>query len=882
MNISKRLLCFVLACALTAGIFSVYIPVSMTLDAVAQQLSATPFAEDELPEYGLSDASNVGVDKEKFETENLYTQPQADHVLNLSEYGAVADDQKDDTKAFEDAVAAAAELEGVKKIVLPAGRLDFVEGKNSIDPFFAIVIKNIDDLIIEGQETEWMLHGLFKVLNVVDCDNFFLTGISIDYARPTNSTAKVLACDVQKKEVLLQVFDNYPVDEYTEIKAYVEYDRITRNLRPNGNFKYKQNTSNDFEKVEYLGNQMLKITFATSITAAPTNTLVALSHNTRGYDAIDILRCDDLIFQNINLYNSPSMGIRGYTCNDLYFNRVNIMIKPGSDRLMTTGADGLHFIDCAGDLKITNSIIENNHDDALNVHGHYMNVKAVNAAAKQLTLNKKNYDYPPQAGDTIEVYDSLLELVAVLTVKTVEYQVDQNQHLVTVEEEIPSQVAAGMSVANATRTPRLLFENNIVRNKRNRGLLVQTRDSIIRNNTFSSIGSSSVSLLTMFINTIESLPVKNVVIENNKMVGNNVTGNAPGDISIMAYATNGAEPNEDTFENITVRNNFIANSQGAAINMRSTQKSEISDNLIYNVAINPKGDANNCSVYLSAVKDLLISGNYAKNDGVNEDYASIRLSPTVVEEDSITVEGNTNLGIGEGAVEQPPCFEVEKTNAKISVDGDLSEWAQTGTDLEIVGVSDVEQNEIVKESDDFKVNLMKMTYTEEGLYWAIDVTDDELFFAKSSPWTGDCVEIYLSSELKSLKDLSFSKDSNDSSAQLYMLPTTYSGNDIGGSFVAEARTSEEFYALRNDVSKMQFIFLVKSDGSGYTAEGFISFAAIPDIKALIDGGSEFSFVINVVDADPVKNILRVQSATVKHPVEQNKKIPAGMSKIKLV
>ena len=57
---------------------------------------------------------------------------------------------------------------------------------------------------------------------------------------------------------------------------------------------------------------------------------------------------------------------------------------------MTCTADGLHFGECFGEIIITNSIIENTHDDALNVKsGYWYSVKDVNTSDKTIVIMKK-------------------------------------------------------------------------------------------------------------------------------------------------------------------------------------------------------------------------------------------------------------------------------------------------------------------------------------------------------------------------------------------------------------------------------------------------------------------------------------------------------------
>ena len=81
------------------------------------------------------------------------------------------------------------------------------------------------------------------------------------------------------------------------------------------------------------------------------------------------------------------MGLVGLASENLTINRFNVRLKPDTDRLMTSTADGMHFGACRGTLKVTNCLIENTHDDAINVKaGHYFGVSEIDYTQKTLKL----------------------------------------------------------------------------------------------------------------------------------------------------------------------------------------------------------------------------------------------------------------------------------------------------------------------------------------------------------------------------------------------------------------------------------------------------------------------------------------------------------------
>ena len=69
-------------------------------------------------------------------------------------------------------------------------------------------------------------------------------------------------------------------------------------------------------------------------------------------------------------------------------------------------------------------------------------------------------------------------------------------------------------------TPEFVFANNIIRNKRNRGVLVQVPNAIIENNTFMNVGHGSIQAATAMDIYNEATMPQGITIKNNKFINN--------------------------------------------------------------------------------------------------------------------------------------------------------------------------------------------------------------------------------------------------------------------------------------------------------------------------------------------------------------------------
>ena len=480
----------------------------------------------------LLDPTNVGVNEDRFYTERLYGSEKLKitMVLDSSDYGVNGADYKDDTLALIKVIDIAKKYteDGIVKIKLPKGDLDFIEQVNTINSNYGIVLKNLKNIVFSGNDTTIYFHGEIKGFLVEDCSNIYFEDINIDYGVPPTSTATILEND--GKTFKVKVHDGYVVDENTRISAFLEFNKTSYTPRTKGNDIY-----GDVENVLYLGDNTLEITFKSKHSVAPKGTLVALRHYLYENDLFFVNRCKDIYFESLNIYSAMGMGLRGYSSENLYFNRFNLTLKPNTDRLMTATADAIHTIDCFGEVKITNSLFENVGDDAANIHSMYLEIKNIISPNKVYAVNPRGYNFKPSVGDVMEI-NSTYDLNLVYTSKVKSVTEKNPGFEIEFEDNLNEKVEEGMVVGNVTRSPKFEFCNNIVRNKRCRGVLVQTRDVLISNNTFANLSDAGVLLTGDANEWYEAITPSNVVIANNKFLKNNfAVGNTGGDISISVY-----------------------------------------------------------------------------------------------------------------------------------------------------------------------------------------------------------------------------------------------------------------------------------------------------------------------------------------------------------
>lgn len=843
------------------------------INDLAIKLSTDEFQSDGLQSYkknaaGLEDAAAVGVDKERFDSQRLYgSETLAPTVtLNYADYGLDGTDSLDDTLAFIAMLEAAkTHSPQLVKLVLPSGDLDFIEQVNTIDTSTSIVIRNMKNIIISGADTNFYFHGETRGVVIENSENIYFENINIDWGIPPTSTAKVISSD--GKTFVVEALPGFTFNEQTRVSAFLEFSHTAFVPRTRGNDIY-----GDVETTRYLGNNQLEIVFKSRHGAAPINTLVAVRHYLYEFDCFFINNSKNIYFESIQMYSAPGMGVRAYSTENLYFNRFSTKLKPNMARIMTVTADALHFIDCLGDLIVTNSLFEYTGDDALNEHGMYLNITEIIDANTLRAVNPRGYNFAPKVGDHIEVHTTMdLTLVQQLTVKAV---TNANPgFIIEFNETLSDDVKINDVIGNASRTPQLLFENNIVRNKRCRGVLIQTRGATIRNNTFANLSDAGILVTADANDWYESITSHDILIENNKFLKNNYgVGNTAGDIAITAFGKGYNTASVGAIKRVTIHNNFFGNGANAGIAANSVDGLTISNNLIHNTALLPKTSQMENGIYFGYSTNVALLNNIV-NLNASSTFKPLRVGPSV-NPDTITV--TNNVGFDQSDVSSKvvqALFRLDKLTPSTTLSlmgSDLQDWQSLAQNMQILGISDVELNEREFDDSTFKLNGLWVTYDDEGLYIAYDIYDNDVRYATTSSfWEGDGVEIFMSQEAESQDPLNVVRLSNDSTLQLFM-----SGNETYGNKAVALRTSAAALALADTIIMN---FTEKSNGQGYIGKAFIPFTVIPGIKQSIDSQLPFAFAINFMDVD--NDDIRVQYATVPNPVEFNKAVPYKMSKL---
>ncbi len=572
---------------------------------------------------GLSDANAVGVDKERFENEVLYPVPERSEfsaVYDVTEYN-LSSEKEDNAPDLNILLLQLKNVEGLKLLYFPQGVYKF---------HMTVTFADINDLYVVGDGAEWLMTEWTTAMEVRGCKNFHINGFEFDYAPSSTVTGTVIAADASARTVTLEIGEEFDMTDsrfnggQVRYGSYMEYvfDEDSGAYIPDKDGMLRYNSTGDMvtnltDGVYDAENNTLTITFSagSGYKKPAAGTKVSVSYTMYEYGMFMFQECENVYMESNDVYASLGMTFVTYNVKNLYMNRTNLRLREGSERLMTSTADGLHANGCYGDMIVTNSLYEASHDDAMNICSFYNKVSSYSGSSFVCGATSATTNYPIEEGDVVEIYDpNSMELIGSYTVTDVTAL--GLSYDVTVDKRIREDIT-GCLVGNTTRVPELKVDNCIFRNKRNRGILAQVRNSEITNCAFYNVLHGPVMMNASFDIFAEAIIPRDITVKNCKFFDNNTCHGLTADVSAFR---SGGTILADTVCGIVVENNYFSRSAGGAVYFCGTGDCVAQNNLAYDIARDARNDAERSMVALVTDLNADVLNNYVYMSSASEGF----------------------------------------------------------------------------------------------------------------------------------------------------------------------------------------------------------------------------------------------------------------------
>ena len=464
----------------------------------------------------------------------------AQQLIDLKDYGVRANSFQDAVPAITRALADAAKYESAV-VRFPKGRIDlwpaeaakrelFVSNATESDSLskiknVGILLENMSDITLEGEETIIMSHGKMVHLANINCRNITVKNIGFDYERPSMS-----------EFTILEVADDYAlVKVHRDSRYSVIYDKVvwygegwksgklhTIKFEPDHQTMYYfRNPAFENAIATDLGNNQIKFRGDFSNVGLAKGDVLTMRDTYR--DCLGILNhfSENLIFENIGFHYMHGLGMVSQFSKNISVKGLRAKPRPETGRIIAGFADFLHFSGCYGKISIENSLFSGSHDDPVNVHGtHLRVVDHEGDRIKVRFMHHQTWNLMAfQEGDSIGFVDNGNLLVYENAVVNKVTKLSDRELELQLDRQVPKELKEKHCVENLTKTPELVVRNNRFEHTNTRGLLVTTRKKVlIEGNTFFRTGMHAILIANDCNSWYESGAVKDVTIRNNKFI----------------------------------------------------------------------------------------------------------------------------------------------------------------------------------------------------------------------------------------------------------------------------------------------------------------------------------------------------------------------------
>ncbi len=254
-----------------------------------------------------------------------------------------------------------------KEFVITPGYYRF--GKLAIK----MALQGAKNIAILGEGVHFIQEGSDGIIHLRNCSNVTITGVTLDYENLPFIQGTVTDVNYTDNTVTFEVDEDYSA----KLKNYTSVKPQQRVLFYKGNDTTREvqfSTNSFLKEIKPLNNNKYRMSFTDLALFIMKADVVAgdkvVLPMRNGGRAVFSEGCEKLKFENVTLYTSPAMGIveEGGKGGNIYRN-VKIIRCPGTDRLMTTTADGFHSSLMEKGPTLDGCEFSYSEDDLLNIHG---------------------------------------------------------------------------------------------------------------------------------------------------------------------------------------------------------------------------------------------------------------------------------------------------------------------------------------------------------------------------------------------------------------------------------------------------------------------------------------------------------------------------------
>lgn len=580
-------------------------------------------------------------------------------VIDVTDFGADPTGTADSAVAIQKAIEAAKKVDEPVTISFPKGRYDIYPDKAAERELYisntvgadqryknkkiGILLENMKNVTVDGNGSLFMFHGKMTTFAAIDCENVTFKNYEVNFQVPTVVDITVEKVEGNTATVYVPECYNYEING-TSVKWLSDLSPYTGERYWSGTNSFNYTQVYDMEQrrtwragnplfsgvqsIEDIGNHRLKFTYGST-----PNTKAGLCYQmrptVRDHSGTFFWKCKDVKLQNLDIRFLHGFGMVGQFSENITLDDVDFEVEKSSGRTTAGYADFIQMSGCKGLIDISGCTFSNPHDDPINIHGTFLQVKE-RIADNQFKVEYRHNETAgfPQffVGDEVEfmtqgnmiaVENSVAKVTAVEG-PTGDAGASESgsgsltEIIITLDKDMPQEIQAGTHVVeNITYTPSVSIKNNVFKETPTRGILCTTRKPVvIEDNIFDGMGMAGIYISNDAQGWYESGPTRDVTIKNN------IFTRCQTDAILVEPTNPTVSTTATVHDNMKIIGNTFYLDNKKALNAKSVSNLTFKDNVIYrpepmkDVTLAVENSETNLEVGTTAV--LKVSANAAE------------------------------------------------------------------------------------------------------------------------------------------------------------------------------------------------------------------------------------------------------------------------------
>lgn len=431
------------------------------------------------------------------------------NAVYVSDFGAIADDGRDDTGAVAAAIKAAVEIPGTR-IVFNEGRYDFKKLKMGIA---AIGLSGVSDLAIDGRGAIFVGHSEGAYIGMSECENVCVRGIKIRDSKMPYAVGRVGKIDKESGSFECALFAPFAAS-WRYVKAVTSYD-MGRKIFTSETDAYQTRFRKFAKPVD---PWVLSVPLENPAKMPEAGEVVVLRYQVYAPPAIIIADSRNVRFERISIESHAGAGIFGCNSENILLDKINVI--PEGDGILSTTADGINLDNCRGKIRVSDCEFYGTGDDAVGIRQTYWvfcertgeNSARIKLGRRLTGLIK---EFAPRKGDVLRIGGKTNWLRPEFESVVVESKIGEKpgEVYITCENPLPEYAKAGMPVSNATAFPRVDIVDCKFGSNRGRGLFLLTEGAEVKGCSFTDTALPAIYMRCDFSKWMEGPAPRDIKIE---------------------------------------------------------------------------------------------------------------------------------------------------------------------------------------------------------------------------------------------------------------------------------------------------------------------------------------------------------------------------------